>query len=82
MKQNVDEQFVITLTDTCKSHDAWLSVVNFGMAELLRNQPLLMEVITQEAVRQTKSSAVPNTSVSDNTRAIFQELGLRFEATA
>lgn len=74
------ENFAIKITDTCETHQEWLSLVRYGLYTLLQNQPLLIEIIVREAVREIERGHVPGSHVAaDEARRIFQELGLRFE---
>lgn len=74
------ENFAIQLTDSCKTHEEWLSVMHFGMGTLLRSQPLLMECIVREAERECKRTGLPSRVPADHARAIMVELGLKFVA--
>jgi|GEM_PF-3018595 len=74
------ENFAIKLTDQCQTHKEWLAIVRYGLATLLQNQPLLIEIIVREAVREIERGGVPGSHVAaDEARRIFKELGLRFE---
>jgi hypothetical protein len=74
------ENFAVTITDTCNTHQEWLAVVRYGLGSLLENQPLLIEIIVREAVREIERGHMPSSHVAaDEARRIFQELGLRFE---
>jgi len=68
------EKFAAKLTDESPDHEAWLSIVRYGMGTLLENQPLLIEIIVREATKQNKAL-----QVAEGTRRIFEELGLRLE---
>ena len=66
------ENFAITLTDKCKTHSEWLSVVRYGLASLLQNQPLLIEIIVREAVREIERVQAPSHVGADEPRPIFK----------
>ena len=51
------EDFAVEITDKCDTREQWLSVVNFGRAELMRNPKLLMEVIVRRAEREHREQA-------------------------
>lgn len=79
--KNPYDNFAINLTDNCKSHGEWTDVMYFGMASLLLNQPLLIELMTREAERMSKRF---NDSVeglahtpSDEIRQILVDLNLK-----
>ena len=79
-REQEQENFAIKLTDQCSTHSEWLAVVRYGLATLLQNQPLLIEIIVREAVKEIERGAVPGSHVAaDEARRIFKELGLRFE---
>jgi hypothetical protein len=68
----------VAIIDACKTHDEWLMVVRFGLSQLLKNQPVLFEVISREASRL----AVGNPSgliAADAIVRIFTELELQIE---
>jgi len=71
------ENFAINLTDQCKTHDQWLTVVKFGMGTLLKDQHLLFEIIVREAEREAKRSGVDSHVAADHVASIMKELGLR-----
>jgi hypothetical protein len=71
------ENFAIKLTDDCENHEAWLSVVRYGMGTLMDNQPLLIEIIAREATKQNERKGVKGRVIADEARQIFTELGLR-----
>jgi hypothetical protein len=75
------ENFAIKLTDDCETHEAWLAVVGYGMGTLLANQPLLIEIIIREAMKQLERQNLTGRVCSDEARFIFEELGLRLEAS-
>lgn len=71
------ENFAIKLTDDCVDHDAWLSVVRYGLGTLLENQPLFIEIIFREAVKQLERKKTQSLTISYEVRLIVDELGLR-----
>lgn len=73
-----DEQFAVDLTDNTRDHAEWLAVMRYGLKTLLYNQPLLMELIVRESVRQRDRSGIESRVPADDARAIIEELGLRF----
>jgi hypothetical protein len=70
-----DDNFVVQLSDATATHEAWLSLVRFGLATLLNNQPLLAEILAREAEREAKK-ATPRVA-GDELPRIIRELGLR-----
>lgn len=78
-KTAVDENFVIDLTTAAKTHEEWLSIVRFGMSQLIENQPLLAEVICREAgamaVRDPRETVVAGDFIAQ----ILLELKLKLE---
>ncbi len=78
---STDENFAVSLTDNCKTHGDWLSVVRFGLKTLLDNQLLLVEIISREAQRQLEKSPDSH-CIADEIRGIFNELGLQIVVTA
>ncbi|HYE73500.1 MAG TPA: hypothetical protein VEF04_09215 [Blastocatellia bacterium] len=75
--KNDMEQFAVNLTDNCKMHEEWLSVVRFGLKTLLENQPLLIEIIAREASRQLERKNLQSLVIADEVRFIFEELELK-----
>lgn len=75
------ENFAVTLTDRCDTHEQWLSVVRFGMPTLLRSPAVLIEIIVREAVKRGRHNAVKSRVVADDAAEILGELGLRFTTT-
>lgn len=80
MNKSQIEQFAVELTDKTETHDGWLAIVRFGMGTFQENQPLFIEIIVREAVRQLRRKNVASLTISDEVRFIFEELGLRLEA--
>lgn len=78
MKNEIDEQFVVDLMDGTETHEQWLSVVRFGLNNLLDNQALLIEVVSREAARVAERDTRTTVVASDFIADIFAELGLRF----
>ena len=76
------EQFAVDLTDKSPDHVAWLSIVRYGMGTLLENQPLFIEIIFREAVKQLERENLPSRTVSDEARFIFEELQLQITSAA
>lgn len=76
-----ERQFAIGLTNNCKTHREWLAVLNFGLDRLLKNQPLLIEIIVCEAARQLDRKKVPSFPIADEVSLIFTELGLHLSVT-
>lgn len=66
------KNFAKSLTDNCKTHDEWLTVIRFGLSTLLEDQNFLFELISQESMR-TPNSIMPPV---DRILTIFDELGL------
>jgi hypothetical protein len=75
------EQFAIEITDKCKTHQEWVAVVNFGLATLLQNQTLLIEIIVREAMRQIDRKKATSFPIADEVSLIFAELGLHLSVT-
>jgi hypothetical protein len=74
------EAFARRLTESCETHEAWLTVMRYGLSTPLDNQPLLVELLLREAVRRTDwSTAEPGYVPVKELRAMMSELGLRFE---
>jgi hypothetical protein len=72
--------FARNLAASCKDHESWLTLIRYGLATLLENQPLLIELIFREAVRLVKWSEVEAGYVPiEEVRAILTELGIRLE---
>ena len=76
------ENFVVNLTDTCDTHEKWLSIMRFGLVTLLGQQRLLAELLVREAQRERERSAIPSHVVADHIAKIIakiiDELGLKF----
>ncbi len=76
------ENFAVKLTDDSPNHDAWLSIVQYGIGTLLENQALFIEIIFREAAKQRDRKNVAHRAISDEARAIFEELGLKLTIQA
>lgn len=76
-----DENFAVKITDDAKGHEEWLAIMRFGLGTLLKNQPLLMELIVREAERESKKNVAGHHLPSDEARHIMLELRLHFEVT-
>jgi hypothetical protein len=74
----VDENFVIELTDSAASEERWFLVMRFGLPFLLKNQPLLMEVLARRATIVFRDRG-PHYKLSDALRYLSEALKLRFE---
>lgn len=74
--KRVSEEFVIRLTDNIANYGDWLSVVRFGMAHLLENPQLLVEVIGRRAAHIALHGPKSRV-VADEMCTIFNDLGLR-----
>jgi hypothetical protein len=76
------EAFARKLIEGCDTHDAWLSVVRFGLATLLDDQPLLIELIFREATKMVDwSKAGAGFIPVKEVQRIFEELGLKLDST-
>jgi hypothetical protein len=74
------ERFAIDLTDKCETDDQWFSVMQFGMATLLQDSPLLFECIVRRAQKIIDTTAMSCThNVADMSRDLMQKLNLKFE---
>jgi len=76
------EAFAIRLTDGSPDHDAWLSIIRYGLGTLLENQPLFIEIVFRESAKQLERKGITSRVIADEARAIFDELGLRLEVAS
>lgn len=74
---SAQENFAITLTDQTTNHQEWLAVVRYGLETLLKDPPLLVEIIVREAERELQRCGIESHVTADHARAIFKDLGLR-----
>jgi hypothetical protein len=70
-----DDNFVVQLSDATPTHEAWLSLMRFGLGTLLNNQSLLAEILARESEREAKK--MPSHVAGDELPHIMRELGLR-----
>jgi hypothetical protein len=77
-------EFVLNLGDQCKTHDAWLALIRFGMGTLLSDQDVLTEILVDEAEREAERHTHGEAKhiASDHLFSIMSELGLRFATAA
>lgn len=71
------EQFAVTLTDQCRTHEEWLAVIRYGLGTLLENPALFIEIIWRQAVKMQETHQIKGRVLADDVRQIFQELSLK-----
>ena len=73
------ENYGISLLDQSTSHEDWLKIMRFGLATLAQNQPLLLELIFAETLREMKRQECEWTAheIAMQSQEICRELGLR-----
>ena len=71
------QNFAVTMTDQCTTHEQWLSVMRFGMGTLIEDSAFLVELIVREAERERDRTGLSHRRTSDDAAAIFRRLGLR-----
>jgi len=69
-------EFIKSLTEAAKTHEDFLTIVRYGLQQLLADQQLLLKVIFADAAREVGRSG-GELSMSAAAAHTFEELGLR-----
>lgn len=73
------KSFVDGLLRNANSHEDWLTIVQFGLPTLLKDQDVLIEVLMNEAKGISESDPA---KLASSLKTILDELGLKFSLTA
>lgn len=70
------EAFARSMALQCRTHAEWLVLMRYGLGFLVDNQPLLVELISGEAARETDRQGAEGSTAANLKAVILDELGL------
>lgn len=69
--------FIIKLSEQIKNHEDWLIFVKFGLAQLLKDQDVLIEILMNEAQKELKKINITHFTLADIINKLMNELKIK-----